>query len=169
MELLMDKSEILYYADRYDADHDTPIENLLDGVKERRYLKSPELLELSIWQARNRNTYLIKKNRDSVVEEMTKLSLAAETEEDRINYLRRLHGVQYTVASAILHWFHDDDYPIYSKPALETVGVEKNHCIVRFDDWMRYVLFCRRTAKENKISMRELDRALKQYSKEQSE
>ncbi len=169
MELRLDKSEILYYASEYNADYDKPICRLVEDVKGRGYLERPDLLELSIWQATERNTHRIVKNRDSVVEEMTGLSLAAETdEEDRINYLCDLHGVQSTVASAILHWFHDDDYPIYSKPALETVGVEKNHCMVRFDDWMRYVLFCRRIAKENEITMRELDRALCQYSKGQS-
>ena len=169
MELRLDKSEILYYESKYDADYDKPIKCRVDNVKDWGYLKMPDLLALSIWKAKERNTHNIEKNSDSVVEEMTKLSLAAETEEDRINYLCRLHGVRLPVASAILHWFHNDDYPIYSDRALETVEVEKKTNTPPFDEWMRYVSFCRRIAKENEIDMRTLDRALWQYSKEQSE
>ena len=165
MELHMDESSILDYADQYEDD-DSSIENLVKKVKKRRYLKKSELLTLSNWIARNTNTRLIEKNSDSVVEEMTKLSLAAETEEDRIKYLYRLDGVALSVASAILHWFHNDDYPIYSKPALETLGVEKKHCKPPFDDWWCYVTFCRRIKEENDIEdMRTLDRALWQYSR----
>ncbi len=169
MKLLMNSSEICYYASKYDAKYDTPMCLLVDDVKERGYLKMTDLLTLSIWKTGDRNTHRIEKNRDSVVEEMTKLALAAETEKDRIDYLCCLDGVRLAVASAILHWFHNEDYPIHSKPALKTVGIEKKHCTHRFDDWMRYVSFCRRTAKENGIDMRTLDRALWQYSKEQSE
>ena len=164
----MDRSEICYYASKYDADYDTPMCRLAEDVKERGYLKMTDLLTLSIWMTRGQTTRYIKKNVDGVVEEMTKWSLAAETERDRIDYLCRLDGVRLGVASAILHWFHNEDYPIHSRPALKTVGVEKKHCSHRFGEWMRYVLFCQRIAEENRIEMRTLDRALWQYSKEQS-
>ena len=167
MKSRVDKSSILYYASQYDADFDTPIENLVHEVKKRRYLKSPELLELSDWKVGNRNKHNIKKNRDCVIEEMTKLSLTAETEEARINCLRCLDGVGLPVASAILHWFHNDDYPIYDFRALETVQFKQNHYENWFDGWIDYVLFCRHIAKENDIDMRTLDRALWQYSKKQ--
>ena len=165
MKLRLDKSNILYYASQY-ADDDTPIENLVHEVKKKRYLKTPELLELSDWKAGIRNRHYIIKNRDSVIEEMTNLSLTAETEEARINCLRCLAGVELPVASAILHWFHNDDYPIYDFRALETISFKKNHYKNWFDGWKDYISFCRRIAEENDIDMRTLDRALWQYSKE---
>ncbi len=168
MKLRLDKSEILYYASEYNADHDKPICRLVEGVKGRGYLERSDLLELSIWKARNRNTHNIEKNCDSVVEEMTGFALKAKTEQARIDALCCLHGVRVPVASAILHWFHDDDYPIYDWRALEAIGVKKKNTPA-FDDWMRYVSFCRRKAKENEIDMRTLDRSLWRYSKEQSE
>ena len=168
MELRLDKSEILYYASKYD-DNDTPIECRVDNVKDRGYLKMPDLLALSIWKAGTRNTHNIEKNCDRVVEEMTGFAFKAKTEQARIDVLCCLHGVRAPVASAILHWFHDDDYPIYDWRALETLGVEKKTNMPPFKDWWCYVLFCRRIKEENEIDMRTLDRALWQYSKEQSE
>ena len=166
MNLNLAKSEILYYASEYDADYDNCIERLVDGVTARGYLKRGELLELSDWKAKKRNRHNIEKNGDRVIEEMSRFSLGAQTEEARIDCLCCLHGVNLPVASAILHWFHADDYPIYDFRTLATVGVEKERGTIRFDDWMRYVWFCRRMAKENKIDMRTLDRALWQFSKE---
>ncbi len=167
MELLMDRSEICYYASKYD-DNDKPVERLVDDVKGKCYLGKADLLTLSRWKATKRNSHNIKKNEDRVVEELTGFALKAKTEKARIDVLYCLHGVRLPVASAILHWFHDDCYPIYDWRALETVGVKKETNTPPFDEWIRYVSFCRRTAKENEITMRELDRALWQYSREQS-
>ena len=169
MKLPIDKSGILYYASEYDWDYDTSIKRLVHDVKARGYLESCDLLELSSWldNKKGRNRHNIKNNRDGDIEKMTKFSLAAETEEDRIDELCRLNGVKYATASAILHWFHDDDYPIFNRPALDAIGFERNRYKNRFDDWMRYVSFCRSAVKEYQIGMRTLDRALLQYSKEQ--
>lgn len=164
MEFHMDEFSIPDYADQYEGD-DSSIEDLVEKVKERRYLKKCELLTLSYW-IKNTNKRLIEQNSDNVVEEKTKLALAAETEKDRIEYLYCLDGVASAVASAILHWFHNDDYPIYSTPALKALGVKKKHCKPLFDDWWCYVSFCRRIKEENDIEdMRTLDRALRQYSR----
>ena len=165
MKLPIDRSGVLDYADLYlenSKDYDDRIACLVPEVKARGYLERAELLELSDWKS-TRNRRNIKNNRDSVIEEITRFSLGAQTEEARINCLCCLHGVRLGVASAILHWFHADDYPIYDVRALATVGVEKKE---GFEDWMRYVEFCRRTAKEYRIEMRTLDRALWWYSKE---
>ena len=86
MELLMDRSEICYYASKYD-DNDRRVERLVDDVKGKGYLGKPELLTLSRWKATNRNTHNIEKNRADVVEEMTGFALKAKTEQARIEVL----------------------------------------------------------------------------------
>ena len=171
MKLRIHESKISYYAFRYNAGSDKIIENLVPEVKQRGYLKKSELLTLSGWKIRagNRkenNRKNIERNEDYCVEEMTRFSLMAETEKARLNCLLGLDGVGVPVASVILHWFHDDDYPIWDFRALESVGVDRDRKKITFDRWLEYVLFCRDVAKRNDVSMRTLDRALWQYSKE---
>ena len=127
MKLPIDRSGILYYASEYDWDYDKPIKRLVRDVKARGYLKRRELLELSCWldNWKGRIRHYIEENGGGCIEEMTGLSLAAETEEDRIGFLCRLHGVRVGVGSAVLHWFHDDDYPIHSGPALVPSGLRR--------------------------------------------
>ncbi|MDE0298529.1 MAG: hypothetical protein OXN17_07855 [Candidatus Poribacteria bacterium] len=160
MKLPINKSGILDYAERYIEnmrEGENRIEGLVPEVKARGYLERPELIELSDWEAMPSNRHNMERNPEGFIEEMPRLSLAAQTEENGIAYLCRLHGVRVAVASAILHWFHDDDYPIYTLRALATVGVEKESCDAKFEDWMLYVVYCRRTAKEFQVDMRTLE------------
>ena len=60
MELPMDRSEIYYYASKYD-DNDRRVERLVDDVKGKGYLGKTDLLTLSRWKATNRNTQNIEK------------------------------------------------------------------------------------------------------------
>ena len=100
-----------------------------------------------------------------MIEEMTYFAFTARNELCRINCLLCLDGVQLPVGSAILHWFHRDDYPIWDWRALEAVQFDKNNYKNWFQRWEAYVTFCRNTAKENNVDMRTLDRTLWQYSK----
>jgi len=100
------------------------------------------------------------------VQEATGIALAATSEILRIQNLLCLKGVGWPTASVVLHWFHDEDYPILDFRALWSLGIEKKMDEYRFDFWMAYVQFCRNLAAENELSMRVLDRALWQYSKE---
>lgn len=166
MELCLNTSQICYYASQYDVHDDTSIEKLVPEVKKRKYLKAAELLKLSNWKLwTGRNTHNIRKNSDLDVEEMTGFALDAKTEIGRIHCLLSLSGVDIAIGSAILHWFHEDDYPIWDVRALETVQFNKSQYKNWFQRWEAYVLFCRQTAKDHNIDMRKLDRALWQCSK----
>ena len=168
LELLFEQSKIREYASEYDADYDIPIENLVPDVKKKGYLNASDLLQISNWKLwTGRNTHNIQKNNDIAVEEMTYFALTAKSEVGRINCLLSLGGVNLAVGSAILHWFHKDDYPIWDWRALETVQFDKSQYKNWFQRWEAYVSFCRITAKENDVDMRTLDRALWQYSKKQ--
>jgi hypothetical protein len=79
--------------------------------------------------------------------------------------LQILKGVSWPVASVILHFGKKDLYPILDYRALWSVGIKKPN-VYNFELWISYVKYCRKLAKELNISMRTLDKALWQYSKE---
>ena len=65
----------------------------------------------------------------------------------------------------ILHFGHEDGYPILDYRALWSLGVAKPSSY-NFNIWWEYVTFCRAIAREYSLMTRELDKALWQYSKE---
>lgn len=162
---LSDNFNIAYYAARY-SDDDTPIERIVTEVKERGYLTKPDLITVSIWKSKYRNVGRVKQNSDNLVEEITRTALYPDTPEfDRINDLCRLRGVSLATASAILHWFHQDPYPIWDQPALATIQFDKDQYKNDLERWGAYVSFCRDIAEQKGVNMRSLDRALWQFSK----
>ena len=69
------------------------------------------------------------------------------------------------MASVILHFRFDNTYPILDFRALWSLGIEERNKY-DFELWWAYVLCCRKLARRAGVSMRTLDRALWQYSKE---
>ena len=163
MRLRFDESKIRYYADKYldeEKDYDNLVESIVDEVKGRGYLTKSDLIALSYW-VKNRSTHLIKSHSDDCVKERTGFALSSATADpDRI----RLNGVGWSVASAILHWFHKDHYPIWSGPTRDSVHLDATRYAPKPGEWEAYVSFCRCLAKKNKVNMRTLDRALWKYS-----
>lgn len=80
--------------------------------------------------------------------------------------MTRLHGVGYPTASVLLHFVSPDLYPIIDYRALWSLGEEAPPRSYSFDFWWWYVDCCRSLAGEAGVTMRTLDRALWQYSKE---
>lgn len=107
----------------------------------------------------------MEKNSDSFIKEITKIALTSEEERVRIEALTLLNGVQWPTASVVLHFFHKDPYPIIDFRALWTISMDTPNCYA-FGLWWEYVEYCRNLAARAKMSMRELDQALWQYSKE---
>ena len=172
MKLRFDKSKIQFYADKYLECHpcyDNSVERIVDKVKERGYLTQSALIVLSDWKGNERKRGDIKKNCGSYVEEITRLALSPDTGEcDRMKHLCELHGVGGAVGSAILHWFHDDYYPIWDKHARFSVSLDKTRQPrqPKRGEWKAYVCFCRHLAINTGVDKRTLDRALWKYSKD---
>ena len=170
-EELRGKSKIDYWARKYDVDYDTRMGNLVPEVKKRGYLTKCELIKVSKWKVKKkRNTFRnVIKNHPDNVKKMTRAAFSA-TVDDSICYLcnqpRRdlgLRGVRIPMGSVILHWFHEDPYPIWDVYARWSVQLDKSRYKNDFERWKAYTLFCRDTAKEYEVCMRTLDRALFQY------
>ena len=81
----------------------------------------------------------------------------SQTERLQIGALLALRGVQWPMASVILHFAFPDRYPILDVRAMSTVGGSKYYT---FEKWREYVNLCRETATAHDITMRDLDRAL---------
>jgi hypothetical protein len=99
------------------------------------------------------------------VEETTRLALAANNEELKIGTLRILAGVAWPTASVILHLCDRAPYPILDVRALWSLGYRRPPAY-NFDFWWEYTRFTRDMARRTRCTMREVDRALWQYSKE---
>ena len=171
MQLRFDESQIRYYAEKYLEDHpvyDNSVKSIVGEVKARGYLTKSDLIVLSDWTGDPRNKLRIEKNSSISIEDITRIALSPDTAEpDRINSSLQLYGVGPTIASAILHWFHKDRYPIWSGPARYSVHLNEINGPSRDPnpgEWVAYVAFCRCLAKKNKVNMRTLDRALWKYA-----
>jgi hypothetical protein len=84
-----------------------------------------------------------------------------------MHHLLELRGVGIPSASALLHFAFPADYPILDVRALESLG-GKPRRKYGVTSWLRYVVFCRSTARREDVSFRTLDKALWQHSKERS-
>jgi hypothetical protein len=165
MKLRFDQDSILYWADRYSIPREE--EDLIDlhiPIQNRGYLLKSDLRALAKWKS-PRSAGHVEKNSDSYIREITHFSLATSDERARVESLTLLSGVSWPTASVVLHLFHQQKYPILDFRALWSMD-EKVPTQYGFEFWQEYVDATRAVAQQNDISMRILDRALWQYSKE---
>jgi hypothetical protein len=104
-------------------------------------------------------------NSSEFIRDVTQCALSTPSERLRIEVLTLLNGVSWRTASVILHFFHRDLYPIVDFRAVWSVhgSVPSQY---HYEYWWKYTKFCRDVARQAGASMRTLDRALWQYSKE---
>ena len=137
------------------------------AIQKRGHMTLAELRDLAQWKS-PRSAGKIESNSAAYVKEITGLALAAKTEQARIELLTLLKGVGWPTASVILHFYHKSPYPIIDFRALWTLSLEVPNQY-DFELWMAYVQACRELSKKSGLNMRELDRALWQYSAENQE
>lgn len=165
MDLRFAEEEIPYWADRYEyVRDDNAIIDLVPGVQNSGHLTKDQLLMVAYWKS-PRIVPLVKRNDASFVKEITHWSLMATNERSRIEVLTLMDGLLWPTASVILHFFHQDSYPILDFRALWSVS-EEPPSFYDFEFWKRYYDYCRSLASRTEVSMRTLDKALWQYSKE---
>lgn len=168
MKLRFDESKIQYWADRYKprgriAELESEFRALKPEVQKRSYLNKGELYKVAYWKSWRRAD-LVERNDDNYIKEITHCAFNATSDRTRIVVLTCLDGIGLPTASAILHLFHKDPYPIIDFRALWSIGIETYRDSYAF--WQEYVDFCRYIAIRNDVDMRTLDQALWQYSKE---
>ena len=168
MKLRFCESEIPYWAERYSDPDGEELENeltdkdLVNKVQQQQYLTRDILKKVARWKS-PRRVGLIEHNSENDVREITGYALKSQSERVTWGVLTCLAGVGLPTASAILHFFHEEPYPIIDFRAIWSISVEKYNYTFSF--WLEYISFCRELAKSNDVDMRTLDRALWEYSR----
>lgn len=170
MDLLFDtpktdkrKEKIHCWAKRYmvqDSKNLTREKELLElqeSIYQQGHLTKTQLEQLVRWKL-PRQLGNIRKNAEALIVETTRAAFETTDVSDSIAHLSKLKGIRVSIGSAILHLYHKDDYPIYDQHALRAVGEPQDESV-----WESYVEFCRKVAKDNKVDMRTLDRALYRF------
>jgi hypothetical protein len=159
--------EINHWASRYAYEDDDPILAIGEEVKKRGYYTRKEFLTLAQWKA-PRIVPKCEKNESGQVEYATRIALSPENkfERVRIGVLNSLQGVSWPMASVLLHFGHNDPYPILDFRALWSLGLGEEPWQYSFNFWWSYVECCRDLREKAGTTMRTLDRALWQFSKE---
>lgn len=157
----MPLAEVHEWAGRYGAD-DGLIDAIAPAVRARGHFLRDEFLETYRWKT-HRTLRHVQKYTEAEIADVTGVAFRQSDEKLRICLLRALDGVDWPVASALLHVGADPAYPIIDFRALWALGSERPASI-GFGFWWAYVECCRALAAEAGVSVRELDKALWCYS-----
>ena len=130
-------------------------------------MTQPEFLAMCRWKSARTQSYCAR-NSAEFVEEVTPVSFSTRNEALRIQVLTLLAGVDWPTASVILHFCSNEQYPVLDYRALWSLNTEQPNDY-NFSFWQEYTEYFRKLAQRNNISMRTLDRALWQYSKEKQD
>jgi hypothetical protein len=159
------EKDIRKIAAKYDASEDQPAldagKRIAKGACTRKNLQI-----VFDWKTRGRGRNRLKKNSDIEIEDALQTCKSVKTERAAVAVLRGLNGVDVPVASAILTVIDPKRYTVIDFRALEALNQAMANPSV--DYYLRYLCVCRKIAQKNKTSLRKLDRALWQWSKERS-
>lgn len=132
-------------------------------TQKNRFYSRDDFLEVCRWKS-PRIIWRAELNDEGFIRDVTSAALKSESERLRIEVLTLLDGVNWPVASVLLHFGHSEPYPILDFRALCSLNVDPPSSYT-FPLWWDYVQVCRTLAKECGVTMRTLDRALWMFSK----
>ena len=132
------------------------------AVRARGHFTRDEFLETYAWKTR-RTLGRAEKYTEEEIADVTGVAFRQRDEKLRVCLLRVLDGVDWPVASTLLHVGCDPSYPILDFRAVWSLG-STVPAYVSFEFWWAYVECCRALATEAGVTVRELDRALWAYS-----
>jgi predicted KAP-like P-loop ATPase len=114
------------------------------------------------WKTRGRGISRLRRNSSDEIADALRLAANAKTERAAIAVLIGLQGVNVPVASAILTAIDPERYTVIDFRALEALGSKSTDRSVNF--YLVYLDTCRQLATAHHVSLRDLDRALWQWS-----
>jgi hypothetical protein len=158
--------DLTHWADRFpDLDGDRrQTDALRAAVQARGHLTRTEFLEICAWKSPRSKPHCAR-NTEHTVRTITRAALASEDDALKMDLLRILQGVEWPTASTILHLCDRRPYPVLDIRAVWSLGFSKPpHYTMEF--WLAYVAFTRDLADRSGLSIRTVDQALWQYSKE---
>lgn len=158
------RDNLQYWADHYDYGDEEVEKEIKKKLKRQHYLTKEDLITIGLWKS-HRPLKHYQKNNDEDVRTITHLSFSAKNERVRIGTLLILSGVSYPLASTILHFAFPERYPILDFRALWSLGKRQPKSYT-FEYWDEYCKEIWSLAKRTGVSVRTIDKALWQYSKE---
>jgi hypothetical protein len=165
-ELQFPASEIEPLGARFGCEDDSRLLAIGAAALARGYYARQEFIEVCAWKTPRSRPRVAANSRHAVLRR-TRRALAATDESERIKPLLELHGVGVPTASTLLYVAFPDEYPILDVRALESLGVKRrSQYPVSF--WLEYLSACRELARRHGVSIRTLDKALWQHSKERA-
>jgi hypothetical protein len=165
LQFPIDQIEVL--AARFPPlDDDARLREIGAAVRARGYYRRVEFIEVCAWKT-VRSRPKVSRNPEAAVVRATGLALSTEDEAARMAALLALDGVGVPTASTLLYCAFPDRYPILDIRALESLGV-KPRSQYPLSFWLGYLDACRELAQRGGVSLRTLDKALWQQSKERS-
>ena len=136
------------------------------AARARGYYTRGEFIAICAWKT-VRSRPRVASNSAAAVRAASRRAFAAPDEATRIGSLLELHGVGMPTASTLLCFTFPEAYPILDVRALESLGVRpRSQYPMAF--WLGYLETCRELAQAAGVSLRTLDKALWQHSKERS-
>lgn len=156
--------DVREWASRYEyrADDQHVIDAIGPAVRRRGHYLRDEFVETYRWKT-ERTVRRAERYTDEQIADVTGVAFRQADEQLRIELLRALDGVDYPVASVLLHVGLSEDYPIIDYRALWSLG-SGQPTYYSFGFWWSYVECCRGLASAAGVSVREFDKALWAYS-----
>ena len=164
-KLRFDKNDLQNFADRYEYQSDKILKDLSASAKEKKYLTKYEFLTLCAWKT-PRSKPKCASNSEALIKEITNISFTTKSDQLRIEILTLLNGVGWPTASTILHFCHQDEFPILDFRALYSLGLDAIPKKFEYSFWKDYTTYCRDLGNSLNQDLRTIDRGLWQYSKE---
>jgi hypothetical protein len=165
-ELQFPAGDVEALASRFGYPDDARLLEAGVAARARGHYTREEFIEVCAWKT-TRSRSKVTSNTEAAVVEATGKALATSDEATRMSALLELEGVGVPTASTLLYVAFPDDYPILDVRALESLGVKpRSQYPVSF--WLTYLSFCRELARSCGVSIRTLDKALWQHSKERA-
>ena len=137
---------------------DERIERKLEAARHRGHMVLDDLRAIAKWKYPGPKLLsLVEENTSDEVAEITRVSFSATTERLRVGALLALRGVDWRMASVILHFAFPGHYPILDERVMRAIDRPRRF---NFDSWIQVTKFLREKSMEFGVTMRELDRAL---------
>jgi hypothetical protein len=153
-------------AARFPVGDESPVETIGGAARARGYFRRREFLIVCAWKT-PRSAPKVALNTEPAVRAATRRALADPDEAVRMQALLSLNGVGVPTASTLLYFAFPALYPILDVRALEALGVKpRSQYPISF--WLGYLEACRELAARCGVSIRTLDKALWQWSKERA-
>jgi hypothetical protein len=165
-QLQFPPGEIESLAARFPPSDESRSGEIGAAVRARGHYTRGEFIEVCAWKT-PRSRPRVMANSAAAVTRATGRALAASDEAIRFATLLELDGVGGPTASTLLYVAFPDDYPILDVRALESLGV-KSRSTYPVSFWLGYLDACRTLARQTGVTLRTLDKALWQHSKERS-